>query len=56
MIQLGGKKQKGSFLGMLLATLDASLLGHILASKEVVRSGDRVIRADEVTNRANHDF
>ena len=41
---------------MLLATLDASLLGHILASKEVVRSGDRVIRADEVTNRADHDF
>ena len=29
------KKQKGGFLGMLLGTLGASLLGHMLAEKEL---------------------
>ena len=33
------KKQKGGFLGMLLGTLGASLLGNMLARKGIVRAG-----------------
>ena len=33
------KEQKGGFLSMLLGTLGASLLGNILAGKEIVRAG-----------------
>ena len=33
------KEQKGGFLGMLLGTLGASLLGNILAGKGIVRAG-----------------
>ena len=33
------KEQKGRFLGMLLGTLGASLLGNILAGKCIVRPG-----------------
>ena len=33
------KKQKGGFLGMLLGTLGASLLGNMLAGKGIVRAG-----------------
>ena len=33
------KKQKGGFLSMLLGTLGASLLGNLLAGKEIVRAG-----------------
>ena len=33
------KEQKGGFLGKLLGTLVASLLGHILAVKGIVRAG-----------------
>ena len=33
------KEQKGGFLGMLLATLGASLLGNMLTGKGVLRSG-----------------
>ena len=33
------KEQKGGFLGMLLGTLGASLLGNILARKGIVRAG-----------------
>ena len=33
------KEQKGGFLGMLLGTLGASLLGHLLAGKGIVRVG-----------------
>ena len=32
------KEQKGGFLSMLLGTLGASLLGNILAGKEIVRA------------------
>ena len=32
------KDQKGGFLSMLLSTLDASLLGHLLAGKWIVRA------------------
>ena len=33
------KEQKGGFLSMLLGTLGASLLGNLLAGKEIVRAG-----------------
>ena len=39
-IQNEAKEQKGGFLRMLLDTLDASLLGNILAGKVIVRAGD----------------
>ena len=35
------KKQKGGFLSMLLGTLEASLLGELLAGKRIVRAGLR---------------
>ena len=37
------KEQKRKFIGMLLGTLAASLLGNMLASKRVVRGGEGVI-------------
>ena len=43
------KEQKGRFLGMLLGTLGASLLGNLL-------TGIGTIRADEDTIRARQDF
>ena len=43
------KEQKGGFLGMLLATLGASLLGNL----STVRG---TIRADESTVRTGQDF
>ena len=33
------KEQKGEFLSMILDTLCASLLGNLLAEKEIVRAG-----------------
>ena len=33
------KKQKGGFLSMLLGTLGASLLGHLLTGKGILRAG-----------------
>ena len=33
------KEQKGGFLSILLGTLGASLLGHLLAGKGIVRAG-----------------
>ena len=33
------KEQKGGFLGMLLGTLSASLLGNMLTEKEMFRAG-----------------
>ena len=44
-----GKEQKGGFLGMLLSTLCASLLGKLLAGKGTIRVG-------EGTNRAGESF
>ena len=41
------QKQKGGFLGMLLGTLGASLLGNMLAGKGAVRAGEGVIRAGQ---------
>ena len=41
------KEQKGGFLGMLLGTLGASLLGNALAGRGVIRAGEGRIRAVE---------
>ena len=38
-IKIETKKQKGGFLGMLLGTLAASLLGHMLTGKGRLRAG-----------------
>ena len=37
------KNKKGGFLGMLLGTLSASLLGNLLTSKGTIRAGERSI-------------
>ena len=39
--------QKGGFLGMLLGTLGASLLGNLLTGKGIFRAGEGAIRADQ---------
>ena len=39
------KDQKGGFLGMLLGTLGASLLGNLLTGKAKIRAGEGAIRA-----------
>ena len=44
-IQNEVKEQKGWFLGMLLGTLGASLLGHFLPVKGTIRAGKGIIRA-----------
>ena len=39
------KWQRLGFLGMLLSILGASLLGNALTGREVIRAGERTIRA-----------
>ena len=39
------KEQKYGFLSMLLGTLGASLLGHLLIGKDIIRAGEGTIRA-----------
>ena len=39
------KEQKGVFLSMLLGTLAASLLGHLLTGKIFIRAGEGTVRA-----------
>ena len=41
------KEQKGGFLGMLLSTLCASLLGKLLTGKGTIRVGEGTDRAGE---------
>ena len=41
------KEQKGGFLGMLLRTLDASLLRNLLKGKDTIRAGKGTIRAGQ---------
>ena len=48
-IKTEAKGKKGGFLGILLVTLGASLLGNLLTSRET-------IRADECTITAGYDF
>ena len=49
------KQQKGEFLGMLLGTLGASLLGDILTGKVTIRAGEGIFRAGESTIRQGQD-
>ena len=49
------KQQKAEFLGMLLGTIGASLLGNMLIGKTKI-PGQRVIRKREGTIRAGQDF
>ena len=55
-IQNESKKQKRGFLSMLLGTLDASLLGNILAGKEMNRAGEGFLRAGYGSSVKNKDF
>ena len=48
-VKTEAKGKKGGFLGILLVTLGASLLGNLLTSRET-------IRADECTVTAGYDF
>ena len=43
-VQNEAREQKGGFLIMLLGTLGPSLLGNILAGREIKRGGEGVIR------------
>ena len=48
MIENETKEQRGGFLGMLLGTLGASLLGNLLTGgKGMMRVGDGIVRAGE---------
>ena len=58
-VKNGVKEQKGEFLSMLLGTLGASLLGHLLIGKGVAidkkgkvihRAGEGIVRAGEGNN------
>ena len=51
-----GKEKRYGFLGMLLGTLGASLLGNLLTGKWVMRAGEGTIRASESTIRASQNF
>ena len=57
-IKNSAKEQKGGFLGMLLGTLGASLLGYnrVLISKETIRAGEGKLVAGEGIVRAGQDF
>ena len=44
-IKTEAKEQKGGFLGILLGTLGASLLGHLLTGKGTIRAGEGTARA-----------
>ena len=58
-IQNEAKEQRGGFLNMLLDTLRASLLGHLLtknlSGKGVIRAGDGTIRAGYGLHLKNFD-
>ena len=52
------KEKRGGFLSMLLGTLGASLLGHLLTGgKGIMRAGDGIVRAGErnIVSRARGD-
>ena len=41
------KEQNGKFLGMLLSTLGASLLGNLLTGKDTIKSSKDTVRAGQ---------
>ena len=53
-VQNEAREKKGGFLSMLLRALSASLLGNILASKEINKAGEGVIRAGYGNKRQDH--
>ena len=50
------KEQKGRFLGMLLETLSASLLGNLLTGKGTIRAGKGTIAAGGGMIKAGQGF
>ena len=52
------KEQKGRFLGILLGTLRASLLGNLLTDKVAIRAGEGVTAMSQGrgTIRVGQDF
>ena len=50
------KEQKGGFLGMLLGTLSANLLGNLLTGKSTIRTGKGLFRAGKRTIREDEYF
>ena len=46
------KEQKGGFLSMLFGILGASLLNSMLTGKDVIRAGERIIRAGYRSRRS----
>ena len=50
------KEQKEEFVGMLLSTLRANVLGNLLTSKDTIRAGEGAIIASEGTIRPGQDF
>ena len=48
------KRQEDWFLGMLLGTLDASMLRNIMTGKGVLRNGNGVIRARRRYDNMGH--
>ena len=50
------KEQRGGFLGILLGTLGASLLGNLLTGKGTIRAGEDTVRAGESTIKAGEGF
>ena len=55
-IQNEANKQKWGFLSMLLGTLDASLIGNILARKIVNRARGGILRAGYGSSIKNKNF
>ena len=51
-IQNEAKEQTGGFLGMLLGSLGASLLGNILVGKGINSAGEGIIRAGYGSKRS----
>ena len=41
------QKNKKEFLGMLLGTLGASVLGNLVAGKGIIKAGESTSRADQ---------
>ena len=41
------KEQRGGFLGILLGTIDVSLLGNLLMGKGTIRAGKGTVKAGE---------
>ena len=46
-IQSETKEQKSRFLGILLGTFGASLLGNLLTTKRVMRAGEGTVRVGQ---------